>query len=112
MAKIRLLSDENISWRLKRLLRDWDVLPANEIIGIEKITDKTIWQHAKLNNYSVLTFDEDFVELQNLYGHPPKIIWLRMGNVATQDVAKRLTQLQGTIIAFFEDEQLGVLEIY
>lgn len=107
-----MLADENISWRLKRLLSEWDVLPANEIDSAVKITDKIIWQHAKINNYSVLTFDEDFVELQNLYGHPPKIVWLRMGNVTTQDVAKRLTQLQASLMAFSEDEQSGVLEIY
>jgi len=112
LAKLQLLADENISWRLKRLLSEWDVLPANEINSGAKITDKIIWQHAKMNNYTILTFDEDFVELHNLYGHPPKIIWLRMGNVTTQDVAKRLTQLQASIMAFSEDEQSGVLEIY
>jgi len=112
LAKLRVLIDENISWRLKRLLVEWDVLPANEISATEKITDKIIWHHAKTNNYTVLSFDEDFVELQNLYGHPPKIIWLRMGNVITQDIAKRLIQLQTTIVAFVEDEQSGVLEIY
>ncbi|CAM3991549.1 DUF5615 domain-containing protein [Mucilaginibacter galii] len=109
---MRLLVDENISWRLKRLLNSWEVLPANEISHTDKITDKAIWQHAKLNKLIILTFDEDFVELQNLYGHPPKIIWLRMGNVNTKDIAIKLLQLQKTIAAFLEDEQYGVIEVY
>ncbi|MFD1257383.1 DUF5615 family PIN-like protein [Mucilaginibacter terrae] len=57
---MRLLIDENISWRLKRSLPQWDILPANEIISTSKITNTTIWQYAKTNNYTILTFDEDF----------------------------------------------------
>lgn len=112
MAKLRLLIDENISWRLKRTLAEWDILPANEISITGKITDKIIWQHARLNNYTILTFDEDFVELQNLYGYPPKIIWIRMGNVTTQEIAQRLTHLSPTILNFIQDENLGVIEVY
>lgn len=84
---IRIVIDENISWRLKKLLPSWDILPANEIKPQERLTDFTIWQFAKTNQYTILTFDEDFWELQNLYSFPPKIIWLRTGNVNTQAIA-------------------------
>jgi predicted nuclease of predicted toxin-antitoxin system len=80
---MRLIADENISWRLKKLLPEWVILPSNEIKNQKKLTDFIIWQFAKANKYVILTFDEDFVELQNLYGYPPKIIWLRTGNVNT-----------------------------
>ncbi|MFD1257382.1 DUF5615 family PIN-like protein [Mucilaginibacter terrae] len=53
-----------------------------------------------------------FVELHNLNSYPPKIIWLRMGNVTTQGIAQRLVQLQTTLISFIEDSYSGVLEIY
>lgn len=109
---MRLLVDENISWRLKRSLPQWDILPANEITSTSKITDTSIWQYAKTNNYTILTFDEDFVELHNLNSYPPKIVWLRMGNVTTQEIAQRLIQLQTTLIGFIEDSDSGVLEIY
>ncbi len=109
---MRLLIDENISWRLKRSLPQWNIFPANEIISPNKITDTNIWQYAKINNHTILTFDEDFVELHNLYSYPPKIIWLRMGNASTQEIAQRLIQLQTTIVSFIEDKESGVLEIY
>jgi len=60
---IRLIADENISWRLKRLLLQWEVLPSNEINPGIRLTDLMIWQFAKANNYTILTFDEDFSEL-------------------------------------------------
>jgi hypothetical protein len=28
--KIRLIADENISWRIKKLLSNWEILPVNE----------------------------------------------------------------------------------
>ena len=89
--RLRLIADENISWRLKKVLLDWDVLPSNEIKPGTRLTDLMIWQFAKSNDYSILTFDEDFSELQNLNGFPPKIIWLRIGNAPTHEIAALLT---------------------
>ncbi|MDB5118527.1 MAG: hypothetical protein JWQ79_4019 [Mucilaginibacter sp.] len=109
---VRLISDENISWRLKKLIPQWDILPTNEIKSGERLTDFTIWQFAKSNNYTILTFDEDFSELQNLFSFPPKIIWLRIGNAATNEIASLLIELHEDIIKFLNDAELGIYEIY
>ena len=108
---LRLISDENISWRLKKLLPDWEILPSNEIKTGKRLTDLMIWQFAKKNNYTILTFDEDFSELQNLYFFPPKIIWLRIGNASTVEIADVLVKLKYEIEKFIQDEELGVYEI-
>lgn len=109
---MRLVSDENISWRLKKLLPQWEILPVNEITPDERLTDFTIWKFAKANNYSILTFDEDFSELQNLYSFPPKIIWMRTGNVSTSEIAAILDYNKDEITKFINDQELGVYEIY
>ncbi len=109
---MRLVSDENISWRLKKLLPQWEILPVNEITPDERLTDFTIWKFAKANNYSILTFDEDFSELQNLYSFPPKIIWMRTGNVSTSEIAAILDYNKDEITKFINDTELGVYEIY
>jgi predicted nuclease of predicted toxin-antitoxin system len=83
---LRLIADENISWRLKRALPNWDVLPSNEIKQGTRLTDIMIWQFAKVNTYSILTSDENFSEIQNLYG-------LRF-------------------LKFLNNEELGIYEIY
>jgi predicted nuclease of predicted toxin-antitoxin system len=88
--KIRLIADENISWRIKKIIPQWEVLPANEIKPDQRVGDSAIWKFAKENHYSILTFDEDFAELQNLLSFPPKIIWLRTGNISTQFICDRL----------------------
>lgn len=112
MDKIKLIADENISWRVKKVLSNWMILPVNEISRFERLSDKYIWDYAKINNYHILTFDEDFIDLQNLYDYPPKIIWLRIGNVKSQAIAERLLEKEIEIIRFIADENLGVIEIY
>ncbi|WP_426669631.1 DUF5615 family PIN-like protein [Mucilaginibacter sp. McL0603] len=109
---IRLVSDENVSWRIKKLIPQWNILPANEIKKGERLSDLFIWKFAKENQYTILTFDEDFSELQNLYSFPPKIIWLRTGNISTEEICDRLTQLEKEIINFQINEDAGIYEIY
>src|ERR1700733_2249455 len=102
---IRLISDENISWRLKRHLPSWDILPSNEITPGNRLTDAAIWKYAKSNNYNIITFDEDFSELQNLFSFPPKIIWLRTGNLSTPEIALLLTTSKDEIVKFLNDDE-------
>lgn len=109
---IRLIIDENISWRLKKLLPQWEILPVNEIKPGARLSDADIWRFAKSNKYHILTFDEDFSELQNLYSFPPKIIWLRIGNASTNHIKSTLLEKEAEIAAFLSNEELGVLEIY
>ena len=71
-----------------------------------------IWEFAKANQYCILTFDEDFSELQNLFSYPPKIIWLRTGNVTTREIAALLTRLKDDINEFLANAELGIYEIY
>ena len=70
---IRLIADENISWRIKKLIPQWDILPVNEIEPNNRLSDLSIWRFSKENQYGILTFDEDFSELQNLFSYLPKL---------------------------------------
>ncbi len=109
---MRLITDENISWRLKKLIPQWEILPSNEIERSKRLTDTAIWRFAKANGYAILTFDEDFSELQNLFSYPPKIIWLRTGNVPTKEIAALLLRYENDIISFMSNDDLGIFEIY
>jgi predicted nuclease of predicted toxin-antitoxin system len=109
---MRLVADENISWRLKKLLPHWQILPSNEIKSGERLTDIAIWQFAKSHNFTILTFDEDFSEIQNLNSYPPKIIWLRTGNLSTNEIAVLLINLESEINIFLTNNELGIYEIH
>jgi len=110
--RIRLIADENISWRIKKLITQWDILPVNEINKGERSDDFFIWKYARDNHYTILTFDEDFSELQNLYSYPPKVIWLRTGNISTQMIAEHLLKMENSIVSFLANEEMGIYEVY
>lgn len=86
---MKLLFDQNISYRLLKKIEHF-YPEANQVreLGLENATDIKIWEFARENNYAIVTFDADFFDLSNLIGHPPKIIWLRMGNTTTNNLEK------------------------
>ena len=87
---MKILFDQNISFRIIKNLKEvWPEAKQVRELGLENKTDREIWNFARENGFAIVTFDSDFFDLSNLFGIPPKIIWLRFGNRNT----KALTSL-------------------
>jgi predicted nuclease of predicted toxin-antitoxin system len=112
---MKLLFDQNISFRIVNLITD--VFPCASqvrLLGLENADDIEIWEYAKLNNYVVITFDTDFYDLSLIKGPPPKIIWLRLGNTSTKDIAKCVIENYEPINEFMDNidyRDIACLEI-
>ena len=63
-------------------------------------SDLEIWNFAYKNKYTIVTFDSDFIDLANLKGSPPKIIWLRFGNASNLKIAHKLLSNSDVIADF------------
>ncbi len=110
---MKLLFDENISWRIKKiLLKHFPDCKHVSDIENELRTDNQIWEYAKKQDFIIVTFDEDFTDIQMIYEFPPKIIWLRCGNKNTVYIAEKLIRLKTEIINFYNDNEQGIFEIY
>lgn len=109
---MKLLFDQNISYRLvNRIL---DIFPEAKQIGeldLIDASDRKIWEFAKENDYVIVTFDSDFYDFSVVWGHPPKVIWLRTGNTTTAQTETVIRAHQSTIQHFVLDESLACLEI-
>ena len=79
--------------------------------GLIDALDRTIWDFAKEKNYVILTQDSDFNNLTSLFGHPPKIIWIRTGNLRTYEIADILIKYYDELEKFIADEDHGCFEI-
>ncbi len=86
---LNLLFDQNLSPKLIRQLED--LYPNSnhlELLGLGTADDETIWEHAKQNDFVVVTKDADFADLSVFRGFPPKVIWIRRGNCSTNDIKR------------------------
>jgi len=59
----------------------------------------------------LVTKDEDFHRLSVFRGFPPKVVWIRLGNCSTGEVAALLAQHRATIAAFLAHEDAGFLAL-
>jgi predicted nuclease of predicted toxin-antitoxin system len=101
---VKLLFDQNISHRV--VLKLQEKLPIAKHVRdfeLQFATDRKIWSFAKDNGFALVTFDADFNELATLFGHPPKIIWLRFGNTMTKELASKIESRIDLILTFLTD---------
>lgn len=110
---MKLLIDANISWRIVRMLKPiFDTVHVDATNLQVPATDAEIWHYAKSNEMTIVTNDEDFLNLSLLYGFPPKIILLRLGNQRTQVIADAIIRHAPSIHMMNITEQIGILEIF
>jgi len=110
---MKFLFDQNISFRLVKLISD--IYPNSKQVkelSLENSTDLEIFNFAKNNGYTIVTFDSDFFDLTILKGFPPKIIWLRTRNTTTKNI-KIILEDKFEIIKYFlkEENDYGIIEI-
>jgi predicted nuclease of predicted toxin-antitoxin system len=109
---VRLLFDEQLSEELVVLMAD--LFPDSlhvRLIGAGGAADTTVWQLARDHGCMLVTKDEDFHRLSVLHGAPPKVVWLRIGNCRTQDIADLLRSRVEDIATFMAHSEATVLEL-
>lgn len=83
---MKFLIDENLSDKLVRHLDH--AFPDTTHVKTLQLTsrpDSKIWEIAKREGFTILTQDDDFVEMSVLHGMPPKGVVLSMGNHTTAE---------------------------
>ena len=109
---MRLLFDQNLSPRLKEILRD--LYPGSihvRDIGLESADDITVWAYARDHDFVIASKDSDFRQLSSAFEHPPKVLWIRCGNCSTTEIASILRKHYNDLLAFYQDEQRAFFEL-
>jgi len=109
---IKLLFDQNLSYRLVSRLKDvYPDLQHVAALGLDTASDIDVWKYAKENGYTLVSKDSDFNDICTLYDFPPHIIWLRLGNsriTVAQDV---LVKYKDRICVIIQENKTGIIEI-
>jgi predicted nuclease of predicted toxin-antitoxin system len=107
-----LFFDENLATRLVADLGD--LYPGCCHVADRGLTggsDRAIWQYARDHGLVIVSKDEDFQQLSVLYGTPPKVIWLRLGNCSTADIIRLLRRRRNDIERFMTDQVAAFLAL-
>jgi predicted nuclease of predicted toxin-antitoxin system len=109
---MKLLFDQNISFRILKLLPE-NLKYCSHVIkeGLLNAQDIQIWEFARKHGYTIVTQDSDFNDLNSLHGFPPKVIWIRTGNIPTNLAIALLLENLQEIENFINDPNYGCFEI-
>lgn len=97
---MKLLFDENLSPKLPRFLAT--LFPGSSHVrecGLLGKTDEEVWEYARVNGFTIISKDSDFLQRSFLYGHPPKVIRVRIGNCTRQQLVDFITKHEQDIQA-------------
>ena len=109
---VRLLFDENLAGRLVQALAD--AFPESQHVESalgQGASDEAIWTHARQMGLLIVTKDEDFQRLSVWRGAPPKVVWIRLGNCSTSQVADLLRRSGELIARFLEHDEATFLAL-
>ncbi|HUS02343.1 MAG TPA: DUF5615 family PIN-like protein [Chitinophagaceae bacterium] len=111
---MKLLLDANISWRLTVKLKPHfgDCLHVDNIGLNTPASDIQIWNYALVNQLTIVTNDDDFLNFVNINGFPPKVILLRTLNQSNEYIEMLLIKHKSDIQSLFASEDYGLLEIF
>lgn len=109
---MRLLFDENLSHKLVRLLADLfpDSIHVREV-GLKAADDPMVWEYAKNNDLMIVSKDSDMHQRSFVFGYPPKVVWVRLGNCSTSDVERLLRRHFEAIKLFHQDDYASFLSL-
>lgn len=107
---MKLFFDENLSPRLVDTLTH--NYPESTHVRNENLRgadDTRIWNYCKENDFVIVSKDTDFRERSFMEGHPPKIIWLDVGNAGTGEIAELMQQERLRIKNFIDHPEASLL---
>lgn len=109
---MKLLFDQNLSPKLA--VRLDDLFPGSshlQNVGLDRVPDTVIWDFARQHDFAIVSKDADFNTLSVLRGHPPKVIWLLLGNCHNSAIESLFRARAVQIIAFEADPTAGTLAL-
>jgi predicted nuclease of predicted toxin-antitoxin system len=109
---VRLLFDQNLSPRLVHALAE--VYPGSahvRDVGLESAADQAVWDYARDHGFAIASKDADFRQRSFLFGAPPKVVWIRLGNCSTRDMEDILRVNHSELLRFDQDTTAAFLAL-
>lgn len=109
---MKLLFDQNLSPRLVIALKN--LYPGSVHVreaGLANASDESVWTHAAQHGFTIVSKDTDFHQRSFLFGHPPKVVWIRRGNCSTTEIEAILRAQHRNLQGFEQDREGAFLAL-
>jgi predicted nuclease of predicted toxin-antitoxin system len=67
--------------------------------------DDAVWRYAIQHSLAIVSKDADFHQQSFLFGAPPKVVWIRLGNCSTRQIEAVLRTHHLDLLAFGESDE-------
>jgi len=96
--------DAQLSPQLAPWLTTTFSIPAQSVasLGLRDASDFEIFQAARQATATIMSKDQDFVDLVTMHGAPPKIIWVTCGNTSNTYLCNLLKGAFPTLMTLLE----------
>ena len=107
---MKLLLDENLSDRVVPQILDLYLNSAHvKSHSLIHTDDALIWFFAQQHGYTIVSKDADFHQRSLVFGHPPKLVFLRVGNCPTSRITQLLRSNYALLSTFHSDSNASIL---
>jgi predicted nuclease of predicted toxin-antitoxin system len=109
---MKLLFDQNLSSALVSRLSD--LFPESihvKDVGLMRAGDDLIWSYAREHGFVIVSKDSDFQQRSLVFGAPPKVVWLRVGNCPTSRIERLIRDHSVTLHTFEADLEQSLLAL-
>lgn len=107
---MKLLLDENLSDKIVPQILD--LFPNSAQLkqhALLQADDTLIWSFAQQQGFTLISKDSDFHQRSLVFGHPPKFVFLRVGNCPTRRIVELIRHHTALLSAFDADQNASVL---
>jgi predicted nuclease of predicted toxin-antitoxin system len=108
----RLLFDQNLAPRLVgRVAAEFPGSLHVRDLDLQAATDADVLRVAAERDLVIVTKDKDFADIVTAHGGGPKVLWLMLGNVSTDEIAESIRGAAASIGRLLEDPSVQVVQV-
>jgi predicted nuclease of predicted toxin-antitoxin system len=108
----RLLFDQNLSPRLVRqIAAEFPGSLHVRDLDLHAATDAEVLRIAAERDLVVVTKDKDFADIVTARNDGPKVLWLMLGNVSTDEIAESILAAAEPISRLLDDPSVHVVQM-
>jgi len=110
---VKLLFDHHLSPSLVKRLAD--LFPdSNHVwnLNLHNVPDPTVWLYAREHGFTIVSKDADFSEVSMEHGYPPKLIWLQIENLSTDQIEELIRTKYPQIVTLPMTTERAILVLF